>query len=122
MCYCGWYSNRTMGQQRKQDAEKKRLAEEAEKKRLADEAEKKRLAAEAERKRKQEEARQKKLAEEAETRRVAEEAELKRRLAEEEQRVAEHNRKLNSLRQQYVKLIEQKVESKWLRPTTLSSD
>ena len=107
---------------RKQDAEKKRLAEEAEKKRLADEAEKKRLAAEAERKRKQEEARQKKLAEEAETRRVAEEAELKRRLAEEEQRVAEHNRKLNSLRQQYVKLIEQKVESKWLRPTTLSSD
>jgi colicin import membrane protein len=104
------------------EAEQKRLADEAEKKRLADEAEKKRLAAEAERKRKEEEARQKRLAEEAEIRRVAEEAELKRRLAEEEQRVAEHNSKLNSLRLQYVKLIVQKVESKWLRPTTVSAN
>ncbi|MGB5642613.1 MAG: cell envelope integrity protein TolA, partial [Gammaproteobacteria bacterium] len=102
-------------------AEKKRLAEEAEKKRLAEEAEKKRVAEEAERQRKQEEARQKRLAEEAEKRRVAEEAELQRRLVEEERRVAEHNRMLNSLRLQYVKLIEQKVESKWLRPTALNS-
>jgi len=107
---------------KEEEARKKQLAVEAEQKRLADEAEKKRLAAEAERKRKEEEARQKRLAEEAEIRRVAEEAELKRRLAEEEQRVAEHNRKLNSLRQQYVKLIVQKVESKWLRPTTVSAN
>jgi colicin import membrane protein len=105
-----------------EEAERKRLAEEAEKKRLAEEAEKKRLAEEAERKRKEEEARQKRLAEEAEKRRIAEEAELKQRLAEEERRNAEHNRMLNSLRLQYVKLIEQKVESKWLRPSTLSAN
>jgi len=105
-----------------EEAEKKRLAEEAEKKRLAEEAEKKRLAEEAERKRKEEEARKKREAEEAEQRRLAEEAELKRRLAEEEQRQAEHNRMLNSLRQQYVRMIKQKVESKWLRPTTANAD
>ncbi|UCB56324.1 MAG: cell envelope integrity protein TolA [Thiotrichales bacterium] len=105
-----------------EEAEKKRKAEEAEKKRLAEEAEKKRLAEAAERKRKEEEARQKRLAEEAEKRRLAEEAELKRRLAEEEQRNAEHNRMLNSLRSQYVRMIQQKVESKWLRPTTVNAD
>ena len=105
-----------------EEAERKRKAEEAEKKRLAEEAEKKRLAEEAERKRKEEEARQKRLAEEAEQRRLAEEAELKRRLADEEQRVAEHNRMLNSARLQYVRMIEQKVESKWLRPTTMNPD
>jgi len=103
-----------------EEAEKKRLAEEAERKRMAEVAEKKRLAEEAEIKRKQEEVRQKRLAEEAEKRRLVEEAELKSRLAEEERRDAEHNRMLNSLRSQYVKLIEQKVESKWLRPTALN--
>ena len=107
--------------QRKQEAEKKRLAEEAEKKRLAEQAEKKRLAEEAERQRREEEARQKRLAEEAEKRRLAEEAELKLRLAEEERRNAEHNRMLDSLRLQYVRMIEQKVESKWLRPSTVNS-
>ena len=105
-----------------EEAEKKRLAEEAEKKRLAEEAEKKRLAEEAERKRKEEEARQKRLAEEAEQRRLAEEADLKRRLAEEEQRQAEHNRMLNSLRAQYARMIQQKVEDKWLRPPTANAD
>ena len=103
-------------------ARKKKQAEEAEKKRLAEEAEKKRLAEEAEKKRLAEEAEKKRLAEEAEKRRLAEEAELKQRLAEEERRNAEHNKMLNSLRLQYVKLIEQKVESKWLRPTTLSAN
>ena len=121
---------------RKQEAEKKRKAEAERKKKLEAERkrkeEQKRLAAiAAEKKRKQEEARKKKLAEEAEKkrlaaeaekRRLAEEAELKRRLAEEERRFAEHNRMLNSLRLQYVKLIEQKVESKWLRPTALNPD
>lgn len=132
---------------RKQEAEKKRLAQAERKKKQSEEAEKKRLAAleqkrkleaetkrkeeaarkkkqaeEAEKKRLAEEAEKKRLAEEAEKRRLAEEAELKQRLAEEERRNAEHNKMLNSLRLQYVKLIEQKVESKWLRPTTLSAN
>ncbi len=117
---------------RKKEAEKKKKAElerktklEAEKKRKQEQQRKaeveRQRKLEAERKRKEEEALQKKLAEEAEKRRLAEEAELKHRLAEEEQRVAEHNRKLNSLRLQYVKLIEQKVESKWLRPSAQNS-
>jgi colicin import membrane protein len=104
------------------EVEKKRKAEEERQRKLAEEAERKRLAEEAERKRKEEEARQKRMAEEAEQRRLAEEAELKRRLAEEEQRQAEHNRMLNSLTQQYVRMIQQKVESKWLRPTTANAD
>ncbi len=103
-------------QQRKAELEKQRKLEEQRKAELE-----KQRKLEAERKRKEEEALQKKLAEEAEKRRLAEEAELKRRLAEEEQRVAEHNRKLNSLRLQYVKLIEQRVESKWLRPSAQNS-
>ncbi|MBT8130150.1 MAG: TonB C-terminal domain-containing protein, partial [Gammaproteobacteria bacterium] len=34
---------------------------------------------------------------------------------------AEHNRMLDSLRLQYVRMIQQKVEDKWLRPPTVNS-
>jgi len=118
---------------RKQEAEREQRLEaerkraEQEKKRLAEaEAERQRKAEEAKRKadeerRKAEEQRQQRLAAEAEQRRVAEEAELKLRLAEEERRVAAHNDMLKSLRTQYVKLIEQKVERNWLRPPSIQA-
>lgn len=115
------------------EAEKKRLAtfrkkQATEKKRLTElkkknEAEKK-IAAEKQGK----QAEKKKLAELAEKHRREEEAELKRKLEEEERREAEarqqarHNEMLKSLRAQYVKLIEQKVERNWLRPVTSTTD
>ena len=58
----------------------------------------------------------------AQKRRKEEEAELKHRMEEEERRLAKHNDMLASLRSQYVRLIEQKVERNWLRPATVSSD
>jgi colicin import membrane protein len=116
-------------QKRKQEAERQKRAEEEriraeqEKQRKAEEA---RVKAEEDRRkaeelRKAEEERQKRLAAEAEQRRIAEEAELKLRLAEEERRVAAHNVMLKSLRTQYVKLIEQKVERNWLRPPSFQT-
>lgn len=71
---------------------------------------------------KKEIARKKLETEKAEKRRKAEEKELKRRLEEEERILAKHNDMLRSLRSQYVRLIEQKVERNWLRPATVSSD
>jgi colicin import membrane protein len=116
-------------QKRKQEAERQKRAEEERKRaeqeqqRKAEEAKQK---AEEERRkaeelRKAEEEKQKRLAAEAEKRRVAEEAELKLRMEEEERRVAAHNDKLKSLRTQYVKLIEQKVERNWLRPPSIQA-
>jgi len=100
-------------QKRKEEAERLAKAE-AERKRLeAERLEKERQEAE-----RLERERQKRLAEEAEKRRIAEEAELRRRLEEEERRDAEHNRMLDTLRAQYVRQIERKVTSKWLRPST----
>ena len=102
--------------EKKAVAEKKRIEVEKEKK----QAESKRLADLAE-KRKQEEAAELK-------RRQEETAELNRRLEEEERREAEarqqarHNEMLSSLRAQYVKLIEQKVERNWLRPVTSTTE
>ena len=64
---------------------------------------------------------------EEDNRRKAEAAELQRKLAEEERLEAEarqakeNNAKLQSLRSQYVRLIEQKVERNWLRPATSTS-
>eukprot|EP00831_Metopus_contortus_P078757 TRINITY_DN768_c0_g1_i33.p1 TRINITY_DN768_c0_g1~~TRINITY_DN768_c0_g1_i33.p1 ORF type:complete len:981 (+),score=271.20 TRINITY_DN768_c0_g1_i33:126-3068(+) len=63
---------------KRNEENKKRLADEAEKKRLADEAEKKRLADEAEKKRLADEAEKKRLADEAEKKRLANEAKKKR--------------------------------------------
>jgi colicin import membrane protein len=113
---------------KKQADEKKRLAalkkkKAAEQKKKAD-AEKKRIQAEKQKK----EAEKKRLAALEEKRRQEEAAELKRRLEDEERREAEarqqaeHNRMLDSLRAQYVKLIEQKVERNWLRPVTSTKD
>lgn len=111
-------------------AEKKRLAalkkkHQAElKKKKTAEAEKKRIEAE----RREKEAEKKRIAVLEEKRRQEEQAELKRRLEDEERREAEarqqakHNEMLNSLRAQYVKLIEQKVERNWLRPVTSNTD
>jgi len=116
---------------RLEDLKKKNLAEknriEAEKKKVeADrkEAEIKKAKAE---KRKQEELEAKRKLDE-EKRRKDEAAELQRKLADEERmeaearQAAEHNAKLQSLRSQYVRLIEQKVERNWLRPATSTSD
>jgi len=84
--------------------------------------EQQRLAA-IEEKRKAEEAaaRKKKEAAEAEARRKEEEAELQRKLAEEEQRQAQQNSRLQTLRAQYIKLIEQQVERNWLPPANMTA-
>lgn len=116
---------------KKKLAEQKKLKNEAEKARKQVETEKKKLA---ELKKKQAEEKKKaelekkqvaeklKREKEAEKRRQLEEEELKRRLAEEERLAAENNDRLQSLRAQYVKLIEQKVERNWLRPANSTAD
>ena len=119
---------------KKQANEKKRLEELkkknlAEKKRIEEEKKKADIArqkAETEKKKQQElEARRKA---DEEQRRKDEAAELQRKLAEEErlekeaQQAAENNKRLQSLRSQYVHLIEQKVERNWLRPATSTSE
>ena len=111
---------------KKQVAEKKQLAELkkknlAEKKRIQEEKKK----AAADKKQKEELEARRQL--EDDNRRKAEAEELQRKLAEEERLEAEarqakeDNAKLQSLRSQYVRLIEQKVERNWLRPTTSTS-
>ncbi|MCK4705286.1 MAG: TonB C-terminal domain-containing protein [Gammaproteobacteria bacterium] len=108
----------TIEKKRLDDLKKKNLAE---KKRI--ESEKKKIEAE---KRKQEELEAKRKLDE-EKRRKDEAAELQRKLADEERMEAEarqakeKNSKLQSLRSQYVRLIEQKVERNWLRPVTSTS-
>ncbi|MDH5386957.1 MAG: cell envelope integrity protein TolA [Gammaproteobacteria bacterium] len=103
---------------KKQVAEKKQLAE---KKRIQEENKK----AAADKKQKEELEARRQL--EDDNRRKAEAEELQRKLAEEERLEAEarqakeDNAKLQSLRSQYVRLIEQKVERNWLRPTTSTS-
>ncbi len=84
-------------------------------------AEQQRLAA-IEEKRKAEEAAalRKKQAAEAAARQKREMAELQRRMAEEERRQAEQNSRLNTLRAQYVKLIQQKVARNWLPPASMT--
>ena len=116
---------------KKQEAERKqKLA--AEKKRKQEEAKKAELARQAELKRKEEERKQKLAAEkkrkqEEEARRKREEEELKRKLAEEERlerearEAAARERMLNSMRAQYVRMIEQKVERSWLRPAGITT-
>lgn len=111
---------------KKQTIEKKRL-DDLKKKNLAEkkkiELEKKKVEAE---KRKQEELAAKHRRDE-EKRRKDEAAELQRKLADEERMEAEalqareKKSKLQSLRSQYVRLIEQKVERNWLRPVTSTS-
>ncbi len=119
-------------QERKQaEAEKKKQQEllaqreaEAEKKRQQELEEQRQ--AEAEKKKQQELAAQRKA--EEESRRKEEAAELQRKLAEEERmeeaarQAAEKAARLQTLRSQYVRLIEQKVERNWLRPVTATSD
>ena len=115
---------------KKADAEKKKetARKNIEAKKQADTEKKKKIEREQlEVKRKAEEARLaeiKKREDEvaAEKRRKIEEADLQRRMEEEERRLAKHNDMLASLRDQYVRLIEQKVERNWLRPTGVSSD
>jgi len=108
----------TIEKKRLDDLKKKNLAE---KKRI--ESEKKKVEAE---KRKQNELEAKRKLDE-EKRRKDEAAELQKKLAEEERMEAEarqakeKNSRLQSLRSQYVRLIEQKVERNWLRPVTSTS-
>ena len=84
-------------------------------------AEQQRLAAiEEKRKAEEDAARRKKEAEEAEVRRKAEEAELKRRMEEEEARLAQQNTRLQSVRAQYIKSIEQKVARNWIPPANMT--
>ena len=111
----------------KRQADTKRAADD---KRKADEKQKIEIARVAEEKRKAEEARVAEEKRKAEEKRIAEEkrkVEEARRLAEEQrlqaqaelkaQMVAEENqRKLNSLRADYIIAIQQKVERKWIKP------
>lgn len=103
-------------QQRKQKQQELAALEEKRQK------EQQRLAAiEEKRKAEEEAARKKKEAAEAEARRKEEEAELQRKLAEEEERLAEQNTRLQTLRAQYIKLIEQQVERNWLPPANMTA-
>lgn len=112
----------------KKETERKAAEAKAEKKRI--EAEKQKVLAEQAEKRRLKEAEElKRQKEAAEVKRRQEEAaELKQKLEDEERFEAEareqaqHNEMLNSLRMQYVKLIEQKVERNWLRPVTSTAD
>ncbi len=118
---------RLVALKKKKAAEKKHQAE-LKKKKVAEkkkaETEKKRLADE----KKKKAAEQKRQAELEEKRRQEEQVELRKRLEDEERREAEalqqaqHNKMLDSLRAQYVKLIEQKVERNWRRSVTSTVD
>ena len=117
---------------KKNDAKKKATEvkrKKAEEAKVKAEAEAKRKKVEAERKKVEEEKRQAEIRrQQKEAERKAEEDELKRTLeAEEKQRedairTAQRNKMLNSLRLQYVKLIEQKVVRNWLRPASSTND
>jgi colicin import membrane protein len=123
--------------QQKKLAKQKKIKREADKARKKLEAEKKKLVAfkkkqaeekkKAETERKKREAEKQRLEKEAEKQRQQEEVDLKHKMEEEERLeeearlAAEHNDALKSLRSQYVKLIEQKVERNWLRPATSTS-
>ena len=105
-------------QKQEELAKLEKQQQELEKKR---QAEQQRLAAiEEKRKAEEDAARRKKEAEEAEVRRKAEEAELKRRMEEEEARLAQQNTRLQSVRAQYIKSIEQKVARNWIPPANMT--
>ena len=112
-------------QKKKSEAKKKKLAAEK-KKAEADRKQAEKKKAEAEKKKKQ--ALNAKRKADEEKRRQDEAAELQRKMLEEERLekdarlAAEHNARLESLRSQYVRLIEQKVERNWLRPATSTSN
>jgi len=97
--------------------EKKAREKQAREKKERELKEKQRL--EAEKKRRQEEERQ---------RRAEEKAEFERALIEEERREAEEKAqaaraaRLQTMRQQYIMLIKQKVENNWMRPANTSDD
>jgi colicin import membrane protein len=123
-------------QKKKLDKQKK-VKREADKARKKLQAEKKRMVAfkkkqkeekkKAEVEKKKQEAEKSRVEKETEKRRQLEEADLKRKMEDEERKeeearaTAEHNDILKSLRSQYVRLIEQKVERNWLRPVTTTS-
>ena len=107
--------------QQKLEQERKRKQQELAALEQKRQKEQQRLAAiEEKRKAEEEAARKKKQAAEDEARRKAEEAELQRKLAEEEERLAEQNTRLQTLRAQYIKLIEQQVERNWLPPANMT--
>lgn len=119
--------------------EEKRLADLQKKRKQREKAEKekqKKLAAERKKKEKelaelekQRKAEQQRLAEiekkrqqeEDAERRKVEQAELKRQMLEEERRQAKLNTRLQNLRAQYIKSIEQKVARNWLPPVKMQS-
>lgn len=111
----------------KKKQKQREKAEKEKKKKLALERKKKEQElADLEKKRKAE---QEKLAaieakrkqEEDAARRKIEEAELKRQLLEEERRQVKLNSRLQNLRAQYIKSIEQKVARNWLPPVKMQS-
>lgn len=107
---------RLVEQKKKQEAEKARLAEQEQQRKI--EAEKQRKAAE---ERKRAEAERKRLEEEAQKRQESE-GKLKQAMAAEAERLAQeqqryHQQQLQSVRQQYVADIQNKVERNWRRET-----
>jgi len=107
--------------QKKREKETKAKQKELAKLEKKRQAEQQKLAA-IEAKRKAEEAvdRKKREAKAAEIRRQQELAELKRQMEEEEREQAKLNTRLQTLRAQYVKLIEQKVERNWTPPANMT--
>ena len=95
-----WPKVQSVLEERKEEAEAKRLQEEAEAKRLQEEAEAKRLQEEAEAKRIQEEAEAKRIQEEAEAKRLQEEAEAKRLQEEAEAKRLQEEAEAERIRQE----------------------
>ncbi|MDH5766088.1 MAG: cell envelope integrity protein TolA [Gammaproteobacteria bacterium] len=109
---------------KKKQQQREKAEKEKQKKLAAEQKKKEQELAKLEKKRKAE---QEKLAaiekqrqqQEESERRKQEEAELKRQLLEEERRQAKLNTRLQNLRAQYIKSIEQKVVRNWLPPVKM---
>jgi len=107
--------------QKKREKETKAKQKELAKLEKKRQAEQQKLAAiEAKRKAEEEVDRKKREAKEAEIRRQQELVELKRQMEEEEREQAKLNTRLQTLRAQYVKLIEQKIERNWAPPAKMT--
>lgn len=107
--------------QKKLDKERKKKQQELAKLEKKRQAEQQKLAAiEAKRKAEETAERKKREAKEAEIRRQQELVELKRQMEEEEREQAKLNTRLQTLRAQYVKLIEQKIERNWAPPAKMT--
>jgi len=111
----------TKAKQAKLEKERKKKQQELAKLEKKRQAEQQKLAAiESKRKAEEEAERKKQQAKQAEIRRQQELVELKRQMEEDEREQAKLNSRLQKLRAQYVKLIEQKIERNWTPPASMT--